>query len=89
MDELSEEDKMTVNRAPQDSKLPSQPFHVAEQVHRISRTVRQTEGHHRRIQGAQQRKYDDSSMYPEQAFYMAGTIDEAEEKAKKLRDAAK
>jgi len=89
MDELSEEDKMTVNRARKIQNFLSQPFHVAEQFTgyqgRYVKLKDTIEGFKALISG----KYDDSSMYPEQAFYMAGTIDEAEEKAKKLRDAAK
>ena len=79
MDELSEEDKETVNRARKIQKFLSQPFFVAEQFSgnkgkyvKISDTVNGFKGI---IEG----KYDD---LPEQAFYMVGTIDEAIEKAK-------
>ena len=79
MDELSEEDKETVNRARKIQKFLSQPFFVAEQFSgnkgkyvKIDDTVR---GFKEIIEG----KYDD---LPEQAFYMVGTIEEAVEKAK-------
>ena len=79
MDELSEEDKETVNRARKIQRFLSQPFFVAEQFSgnkgkyvKISDTVNGFKGI---IEG----KYDD---LPEQAFYMVGTIDEAIEKAK-------
>ena len=83
MDELSEEDKETVNRARKIQKFLSQPFFVAEQFSgnkgkyvKISDTVSGFKGI---IEG----KYDD---LPEQAFYMVGTIDEAIEKAKGMEE---
>ena len=81
MDELSEEDKETVNRARKIQKFLSQPFFVAEQFSenkgkyvKIEDTIK---GFKEIIEG----KYDD---LPEQAFYMVGTIEEAVEKAKGL-----
>lgn len=81
MDELSEDDKLTVNRARKIEKFLSQPLHVAEQFNAmpgvyvpIKETVR---GFKEILEG----KHDD---IPEQAFYMAGTIDEVLERAKKL-----
>ena len=83
MDELSEEDKETVNRARKIQKFLSQPFFVAEQFSgnkgkyvKIDETVRGFKGI---IEG----KYDD---LPEQAFYMVGTIEEAVEKAKGMEE---
>ena len=83
MDELSEEDKETVNRARKIQKFLSQPFFVAEQFSgnkgkyvKIDDTVR---GFKEIIEG----KYDD---LPEQAFYMVGTIEEAVEKAKGMEE---
>ena len=83
MDELSEEDKETVNRARKIQKFLSQPFFVAEQFSgipgkyvKIADTIR---GFKEIIEG----KHDD---IPEQAFYMVGTIDEAVEKAKKIEE---
>ena len=81
MDELSEEDKETVNRARKIQKFLSQPFFVAEQFSgiqgkyvKLSDTIR---GFKEIIEG----KHDD---LPEQAFYMVGTIEDAVEKAKTL-----
>ncbi|WP_022669983.1 F0F1 ATP synthase subunit beta [Hippea alviniae] len=81
MEELSEEDKVIVNRARKIQRFLSQPFFVAEQFTGMSgkyvpiqETVR---GFKEIIDG----KHDD---LPEQAFYMVGTIEEAIEKAKTL-----
>ncbi|WP_041446342.1 F0F1 ATP synthase subunit beta [Pseudothermotoga thermarum] len=81
MEELSEEDKLIVQRARKIQRFLSQPFFVAERFTGvpgkyvpISETVR---GFKEILEG----KYDD---LPEQAFFMVGTIDEAVEKAKKL-----
>ncbi len=81
MDELSENDKLVVNRARKIEKFLSQPLHVAEQFTGmpgayvpIKETVR---GFKEILEG----KHDD---LPEQAFYMVGTIDEVIEKAKTL-----
>jgi len=85
MEELSEEDKLTVARARKIQRFLSQPFHVAEQFTgrpgvyvKIEDTIR---GFKEIIEG----KHDD---LPEQAFYMVGPIEEAVEKAKKLAAAA-
>ena len=79
IDELSDEDKLTVSRARKIQRFLSQPFHVAEQFIGmpgkyvpIRETVR---GFKEILDG----KHDD---LPEQAFFMVGTIDEAIEKAK-------
>lgn len=79
MDELSEEDKLTVNRARKVQRFLSQPFSVAEQFTGmqgkyvpIKETIR---GFKEIIEG----KHDD---LPESAFLFVGTIDEAVEKAK-------
>ena len=83
MDELSEEDKETVNRARKIQRFLSQPFFVAEQFSgipgkyvKIADTIR---GFKEIIEG----KHDN---LPEQAFYMVGTIDEAVEKAKTIEE---
>lgn len=83
MDELSEEDKETVNRARKIQKFLSQPFFVAEQFSgikgkyvKVSDTIR---GFKEIIEG----KHDD---LPEQAFYMVGTIEDAVEKAKTIEE---
>ncbi len=81
MDELSEEDKLTVARARKIQRFLSQPFHVAEQFTgtpgvyvRLEDTIR---GFREILDG----KHDD---LPEQAFYMVGDIASAVEKAKTL-----
>lgn len=81
MDELSEEDKVTVSRARKIQRFLSQPFHVAEQFTGtpgkyvpIKETI---DGFKEVIDG----KLDD---IPEQAFYMVGNIDEVREKAKTI-----
>ncbi len=82
MDELSEDDKQTVTRARKIQRFLSQPFHVAEaftgapgKYVKLADTVK---GFKELIEG----KHDD---IPEQAFYMVGTIEEALEKAEKLK----
>jgi len=82
MEELTEEDKITVNQARRIQRFCSQPFHVAEHFTGmvgkyvpIRETVR---GFKEILVG----KHDD---LPEAAFYMVGTIDEAVEKAKTVR----
>ena len=83
MDELSEEDKLTVSRARKIQRFLSQPFFVAAQFTgtegkfvTVADTVR---GFKEILEG----KHDD---LPEQAFYMVGGIDEVVEKAKKLAE---
>ncbi|HOO41440.1 MAG TPA: F0F1 ATP synthase subunit beta [Syntrophales bacterium] len=83
MDELSEEDKLTVSRARKIQRFLSQPFFVAAQFTgtegkfvSVADTVR---GFKEILEG----KHDD---LPEQAFYMVGGIEEAIEKAKKLAE---
>jgi F-type H+-transporting ATPase subunit beta len=85
IDELSEEDKLTVARARKVQKFLSQPFFVAEQFTGmkgeyvpLSETVR---GFKEVVEG----KHDD---VPEQAFYMVGGIDSVLEKAKTIREEA-
>ena len=76
MDELSEEDKLTVNRA----RFLSQPFFVAEQFSGTKGVYVKLEDSIKGFKGIIEGKYDD---IPEQAFYMAGTIEDVLEKAKK------
>src|SRR5215472_877357 len=85
IDELSEEQKLTVARARKIQRFLSQPFHVAEQFTgtpgryvKIADTVKG-------FSGIVEGKYDE---IPEQAFYMKGTIDEVLEAAEKLRAAS-
>ena len=81
MEELTEEDKLTVHRARRIQRFCSQPFHVAEQFTGtpgkyvpVKETVR---GFKEILEG----KHD---ALPEAAFYLVGTIDEAVEKARKM-----
>lgn len=83
IDELSEEDKLTVARARKIQRFLSQPFHVAEEFTGrpgvyvpLPETIK---GFKEIVEG----KHDD---LPEQAFYMVGTIDEAVEKARKMAE---
>ena len=81
MDELSEEDKLTVARARKIQKFLSQPFHVAEQFTGAAGKYVKLEDTIRGFKEILEGKHDD---LPEQAFYMVGTIEEAVEKAKRL-----
>src|SRR5262249_48843934 len=81
IDELSDEDKLTVARARKIQRFLSQPFHVAEQFTglpgkyvKLADTIK---GFREIVEG----KHDD---LPEQAFYMQGTIEEAKERAAAL-----
>ena len=82
MDELSDEDKETVNRARKIQWFLSQPFFVAEQFSGISGKYVKLEDTIRGFKEIIEGKHDD---LPEQAFYMVGTIEEAVEKAKTLQ----
>ena len=81
MDELSEEDKLTVARARKIQRFLSQPFHRRRSVHRHARRVRQPRRHDQGLQGHRRRRVrrDAGSL-----FYMVGTIEEAVEKARKM-----
>jgi F-type H+-transporting ATPase subunit beta len=81
MDELSEEDKLTVSRARKIQRFLSQPFFVAEVFTGTPGKYVPLKETIRGFKGIVDGEYDD---IPEQAFYMVGTIDEALEKAKKL-----
>jgi F-type H+-transporting ATPase subunit beta len=81
MDELSEEDKMTVNRARKVEKFLSQPFFVAEVFTGSSGKYVKLEDTVRSFKEILDGKHDN---LPEQAFYMVGSIEEAIEKAKTL-----
>jgi F-type H+-transporting ATPase subunit beta len=83
MDELSEEDKETVNRARKIQKFLSQPFFVAEQFSGIKGKYVKIEDTIRGFKEIVEGKHDD---IPEQAFYMVGTIEEAVEKAKSIEE---
>jgi len=81
MDELSEEDKMTVARARKIQRFLSQPFHVAEIFTGSPGKLVSLEDTIKGFKGIISGEYD---HLPEAAFYMVGGIDEAIEKAKKM-----
>jgi len=81
MDELSEEDKLTVSRARKIQRFLSQPFHVAEVFTGSPGVLCALEDTIKGFQGIVEGEYDD---LPEAAFYMVGSIDEVVEKAKKM-----
>ncbi|ACR47625.1 F0F1 ATP synthase subunit beta [Rickettsia peacockii str. Rustic] len=82
MDELSEEDKLTVVRARKIQRFLSQPFHVAEVFTGAAGKFVNLADTIAGFKGLVEGKYDD---LPEAAFYMVGTIDEAIEKAQTLK----
>ncbi len=81
MDELSEEDRKTVQRARKIQKFLSQPFTVAEHFTGIEGKFVHLEDTIRSFEEIIQGKHDD---LPEQAFYMVGTIEDARKKAGNL-----
>jgi F-type H+-transporting ATPase subunit beta len=81
MDELSEDDKLTVARARKLQRFLSQPFHVAEQFTGTPGVYVSLEDTIRGFKEILEGRHDE---LPEQAFYMVGTIEEAVEKAQKL-----
>ena len=85
IDELSEDDKITVSRARKVQKFLSQPFHVAEQFTGIPGSYCKIADTVRSFKEVIEGKHDD---IPEQAFYMKGTIDEVLEAAKKMETTA-
>ncbi|MGL5666302.1 MAG: F0F1 ATP synthase subunit beta, partial [Shewanella sp.] len=80
MDELSDEDKMTVSRARKIERFLSQPFHVAEVFTGSPGKYVSLKDTIRGFKGILSGEFD---HIPEQAFYMVGSIDEAVEKANK------
>jgi F-type H+/Na+-transporting ATPase subunit beta len=84
MDELSDEDKVTVARARKIQKFLSQPFSVAEQFTGQAGKYVKLEDTIRGFKGICEGAYD---HLPEQAFHMVGTIEEVEEKAKQIMNA--
>jgi len=81
MDELSEDDKLTVARARKIQRFLSQPFHVAEVFTGSPGVYVSLEDTIKGFKGIVDGEYD---HLPEAAFYMVGTIEEAVEKAKRL-----
>ncbi|OIP27206.1 MAG: F0F1 ATP synthase subunit beta [Dehalococcoidia bacterium CG2_30_46_9] len=82
MEELSQEDKLIVSRARKIQRFCSQPFHVAEHFYGVPGKYVPVKEAVRGFKEILEGKHDD---LPEAAFYMVGTIDEAVEKAKKIR----
>jgi F-type H+-transporting ATPase subunit beta len=81
MDELSEEDKLTVARARKIQRFLSQPFHVAEVFTGTPGVFVKLED---TIKGFKKIVAGECDDMPESAFYMVGTIEEAQEKARKM-----
>lgn len=81
MEELSEEDKLVVHRARRVERFLSQPFHVAEQFTNIPGVMVNIED---TIKGFNMIMDGELDEYPESAFNLVGTIDDAIEKGKKL-----
>jgi F-type H+-transporting ATPase subunit beta len=82
MDELSEDDKLTVSRARKMERFLSQPFYVAEQFTGMEGRYVKIEDSIRGFKEIVEGKHDEM---PEQAFLYVGTIEEAQEKAEKLK----
>jgi F-type H+-transporting ATPase subunit beta len=85
LDELSEDDKLTVARARKIQRFFSQPFTVGEQFTGLKGEYVKVED---TIKGFKEILAGDCDDMPEQAFYMVGTIEQAREKAKKMAAAA-
>jgi len=85
MDELSEDDKLTVARARKLQRFLSQPFHVAEVFTGSPGVFVSLEDTIKGFKGICEGEYD---HLPEAAFYMLGTIEEAVEKAKRMAEEA-
>ncbi|MGX2947485.1 F0F1 ATP synthase subunit beta [Frederiksenia canicola] len=81
MDELSEDDKLVVARARKIERFLSQPFHVAEVFNGVPGKFVPLKETIRGFKGILAGEYD---HIPEQAFYMAGSIDEVVERANKM-----
>jgi F-type H+-transporting ATPase subunit beta len=85
MEELSDEDKVTVGRARKIQRFLSQPFHVAEAFTNKPGKYVKLEDTVRGFKEICEGKYDD---IPEQAFYMKGGIEEVVEEAKRMAEEA-
>jgi F-type H+-transporting ATPase subunit beta len=85
MDELSEDDKLIVARARKIERFMSQPFHVAEVFTGLPGVFVKLEDTVRSFKEIVAGKHDD---LPEAAFLMVGTIEQAREKAEKMKASA-
>ena len=83
MDELSEEDKVIVNRARKIQKFLSQPFSVGEQFTGIKGKYVKLEDSIKGFKEIIEGKHDN---LPEQAFYMVGTIEDVIQKAQEMAE---
>jgi F-type H+-transporting ATPase subunit beta len=83
MDDLSDEDRMLVDRARKIQKFLSQPFHVAEV---FTGTPGKYVALEETISGFKSIVNGEVDDLPEQAFYMVGNLDEAKQKAETLKD---
>ncbi|MNC93351.1 ATP synthase subunit beta [compost metagenome] len=81
MDELSDDDKMTVQRARRVQRFLSQPFHVAEAFTGLKGVLVPIE---ETIRGFNMIMDGEVDEYPEAAFNLVGSIDDAMEKGKKM-----
>ena len=86
MDELSDEDKLTVSRARKVQRFLSQPFHVAEVFTGTKGEFVKLEDTIKGFKEILEGKHDD---IPEQAFFMVGTIEQAVAKAEKMKQESK
>jgi len=86
MDELSDEDKLTVSRARKVQRFLSQPFHVAEQFTGLKGVFVSIEDTIRAFNSIMDGEVDE---YPEAAFNLVGTLEDAIEKGKKMMEQAK
>jgi F-type H+-transporting ATPase subunit beta len=85
IDELSEDQKLTVARARKIQRFLSQPFHVAEQFTGMQGRYVKIDDTVKSFKEILDGKHDE---IPEQAFYMKGSIDEVVQAAQKLKSAA-
>jgi F-type H+-transporting ATPase subunit beta len=85
LDELSDEDKLTVSRARRVQRFLSQPFHVAEQFTGLKGVLVSIEDTIRGFNAIMDGEVDE---YPEAAFNLVGTLEDAIEKGKKMMEAA-
>ena len=86
LDELSDEDKLVVSRARKVQRFLSQPFHVAEQFTGLKGVFVDIQDTIRAFNSIMDGEVDE---YPEAAFNLVGTLEDAIEKGKKMMDAAK
>ncbi|MDQ6813131.1 MAG: F0F1 ATP synthase subunit beta [Bacteroidota bacterium] len=86
LDELSDEDKLTVSRARKVQRFLSQPFHVAEQFTGLKGVFVSIEDTIRAFNSIMDGEVDE---YPEAAFNLVGTLEDAVDKGKKMMEAAK